>query len=102
MEQRQATKRIQNRLKHVRNTSGGLLFQPFEWRTSKQIASFFSNLSKSQRAKNIDEGNHGIETEDEEPNIQDKNLQLLQLVIESQVKADHPILFQGHTVKFRK
>ena len=57
--------------------------------TSKQIASFFSSLSKSQRAKNIDEGNHGIETEDEEPNIQDKNLQLLQLVLESQVQADH-------------
>ena len=51
---------------------------------------FFSNLSKSQRTKNIDEKNRGIETEDEEPNIQDKNLQLLQLVIESQVQADHP------------
>ena len=89
-------KQVEHEMKHVRNTTGGLLFQPYEWRTSKQIASFFSNLSKSQRAKNIDEGNHGIETEDEEPDIQDKNLQLLQLVIESQVQADHPILFQGH------
>ena len=91
-------KQVEHEMKHVRNTTGGLLFQPYEWRTSKQIASFFSNLSKSQRAKNIDEGNHGIETEDEEPNIQDKNLQLLQLVIESQVQADHPILFQGHNL----
>ena len=56
-------------------------------------------LSVSQRSKNIDEGNHGIETEDEEPNIQDKNLQLLQPVIESQVQADHPILFQGHNLR---
>ena len=91
-------KQVEHEMKHVRNTTGGLLFQPFEWRTSKQTASFFSNLSKSQRAKNIDEGNHGIETEDEEPNIQDKNLQPLQLVIESQVQADHPILFQGHNL----
>ena len=91
-------KQVEHEMKHVRNTTGGLLFQPFEWRTSKQIASFFSNLSKSQRAKNIDEGNHGIETEDEDTNIQDKNLQLLQLVIESQVQADHPILFQGHNL----
>ena len=82
-------KQVEHEMKHVRNTTGGLLFQPYEWRTSKQIASFFSNLSKSQRPKNIDEGNHGIETEDEEPNIQDKNLQLLQLVLESQVQADH-------------
>ena len=89
-------KQVEHEMKHVRNITGGLLFQLYEWRTSKQIASFFSNLSKSQRAKNIDEGNYGIETEDEEPNIQDKNLQLLQLVIESQVQADHPILFQGH------
>ena len=59
---------------------------------------FFANLSKSQRSKNIDERNHGIETEDEEPDIQEKNLQLLQLVIESQVQADHPILFQGHNL----
>ena len=91
-------KYVEHEMKHVRNTTGGLLFQPYEWRTSKQIASFSSNLSKSQLAKNIDEGNHGIETEDEEPNIQDKNLQLLQLVIEIQVQADHPILFQGHNL----
>ena len=56
-------------MKHVRNSTGGLLFQPCEWRTSKQIVSFFSNLSKSARTKNIDEGNHGIETEDEEQKI---------------------------------
>ena len=91
-------KQAEHEMKHIGNTTGGLLFQPYEWRTSKKIASFFSNLSKSQRAKNIDEGNHGIESEDEEPNIHDKNLQLLQLVIESQVQADHPILFQGHTL----
>ena len=52
----------------------------------------------SQHTKHIDEGSHGIETESEEPNIQDKNLQWLQLVIESQVQADHPILFQRHNL----
>ena len=64
----------------------------------KADCKFFLKSLKSQRAKNIDEGNNGNETEDEEPNIQDKNLQLLQLVIESQVQADHPILFQGHNL----
>ena len=91
-------KQVEHEMKHARNSAGGLLFQPYEWRTSKQIPSFFSNLSKSQWTKNIDEGNHGIETDNEEPNIQDKNLQLLQLVIESQVQADHPILIQGHNL----
>ena len=91
-------KQVEHEMKHVRNSAGGLFFQPYEWCTSKQITSFFSDLSKSQRTKNIDEGNHGVETDNEEPNIQDKNLQMLQLVIESQVQADHPILFQGHNL----
>ena len=91
-------KQVEHEMKHARNSTGGLLFQPYWGRTSKQIASFFSNLSVFAAYKELDEGNHGIKTEDEEPNIQDKNLQLLQLFIESQVQADHPILFQGHNL----
>ena len=94
-------KQVEHEIKRA-NKLGGLLFQPYEGRTSKQIVSFFLkslNLSlKSQRTKKIDEGNHGIETEDEGLNIQDKNLQVLQLVIESQVQADQPVLFHGHNL----
>ena len=58
----------------------------------------FSQIPESLRTKKIDEGNHSIEAENEELNIQDKNLQVLQLVIESQVQADQPVSFQGHNL----
>ena len=83
-------------MKHAQSSTGGLLFQPHEWRTSKQIASFFSILSKSQRAKSVEGGTESFDSEDEEPINQDKPLQALQLIVETQVQADHPILFQGH------
>ena len=70
--------------------------RPHEWRTSKQIASFFYILSKSQRAKSVEGGTESFDSEDEEPINQDKPLQALQLILETQVQADHPILFQGH------
>ena len=40
-------KQVEHEMKHVRNTIGGLLFQPYEWRTSKQIASFQNSFARS-------------------------------------------------------
>ena len=34
-------KQVEHEMKHARSSTSGLLFQPHEWRTSKQIASFF-------------------------------------------------------------
>ena len=89
-------KQVEHEMKHARSSTGGLLFQPHEWRTSKQIASFFSIRSKSQRAKSVEGGTDSFDSEDEEPINQDKPLQALQLIVETQVQADHPVLFQGH------
>ena len=95
-------------MKHAQSSTGGLLFQPHEWLTSKQIASFFSILSKSQRAKSVEGGTESFErraNQPGEPINQDKPLQALQLIVETQVQADHPILFtqseQGKLGKLR-
>ena len=49
-------KKVEHEMKHTRKPTGGLLFQPQERRTCKQIASFFSSLSKSQREKGVEGG----------------------------------------------
>ena len=89
-------KQVEHEMKHAQSSTGGLLFQPHKWRTSKQIASFFYTLSKSQRAKSVEGGTETFDSEDEEPINQDKPLQAMQLIVETQVKADHPIFFQEH------
>ena len=75
-----------------------LLFQPHEWRTSKQIASFFSSLSKSQRTKSVEGKTKSTESEDEELTNQERNLQTLQLAVDSQLQADYPTMFQGNNL----
>ena len=49
-------RQVEHDMKHARDARGELPFQPNEWRTSKQIASFFSNLSKSQRKAGVEAG----------------------------------------------
>ena len=83
-------------MKHAQSSTGGLLFQPHEWRTSKQIASFFYILSVSACKECRRRRTESFNSEDEEPINQDKPLQALQLIRETQVQEDHPILFQGH------
>ena len=90
-------------MKHARDARGELLFQPSEWRTSKQIASFFSNLSKSQRKAGVEADRpipESLESDDEEPIYQDGNLRAQQLLVrnEPQRDLDHPIMFLGHNL----
>ena len=56
----------------------------------------FSTFVQSQRAKSVEGGTESFDSEDEEPINQDKPLQALQLIVETQVQEDHHILFQGH------
>lgn len=96
-------KQVEHDLKHARDTRGELLFQPNEWRTSKQIASFFSSLSKSQRKAGFEAGRpipEYLESDDEEPIYPDGNLKALQLLIENELQTDvdHPIMFLGHNL----
>ena len=88
-------KQVEHAMKHARSSTGSLLFQPHEWRTSKQISSFCYILSKSQRAKSVEGGTESFDSEDEGPINQDKPLHALQLIVETQVQADHPNLVSG-------
>ena len=96
-------RQVEHDMKHARDARGELLFQPNEWRTSKQIASFFSNLSKSQRKAGVEAGRpipECLESDDEEPICQDANLKALQLLVENELQTvlDHPIMFLGHNL----
>ena len=95
-------KKVEHEMKHTRKPTGGLLFQSYEWRTCKQIASFFSSLSKSQREKGVEGGVEDFESKpDDDPTIstgQDKNFETLQLFVERQIEVDHPIVFQQHNL----
>ena len=82
---------------------GELLFQSNEWRTSKQIANFFSNLSKSQHKAGVAASRpipECFESDDEEPIYQDENLKALQWLVENELQTDvdHPIMFLGHNL----
>ena len=93
-------KNVEHEMKHARNSNGELLFQPHEWRTSKQIASFFSRLSKSQR-KNVATDvpvPECSDSDDEEPDYGNENFENLQNVVEIELQADHPIMFEGHNL----
>ena len=73
-------KQDEHEMKHARKPTGGLLFQPHEWCTSRQIASFFSSLSKVHHVKGVERG-----AEDNDPTIpkgQDNNFNTLQLFVE--------------------
>lgn len=96
-------KQVEHDMKHARDATGELLFQPNEWRTSKQIASFFSNLSTSQRRAGVEAGRpipECLESDDEEPIYQDLNLKALQQLVENELQTDldHPIMFLGHNL----
>lgn len=96
-------RRVEHDMKHAHAARGELLFQPNEWQTSKQITSFFSNLSKSQFKAGVEAGRpipEYLESDDEEPIYQDRNLKALQLLIENELQTDldHPITFLGHNL----
>ena len=91
-------KQVEHEMKHTRKSTGGLSFQPHEWRISKQIASFFSSFSKSQSTKNVEGETESIESKDAELANQDRNLQALQLAVDRQLQADHSTILQGHNL----
>ena len=96
-------KQVEHDMKHARDARGEFLFQPNEWRTSKQIANFFSNLSKSQRKAGVEAGGsipECHESDDEEPIYEDVNLKALQRLVENELQTDldHPIMFLEHNL----
>ena len=51
-------------MKVLRGEDGRLVFKPDEWRTAKQIASFFSRLSALQRPGEANDGQDDTDEED--------------------------------------
>ena len=87
----------------ARDESGKLCFAPEEWRTAKQIASYFSRLAATQRqqkapgellveeAEVINEGDlQAWETE--------RELHELQTAVYQEVDLQHPIEYNGHDI----
>ena len=87
----------------ARAESGKLCFAPEEWRTAKQIASYFSRLAATQRqqkapgellveeAEAINEGDlQAWETE--------RELRELQTAVYQEVDLRHPIEYNGHDI----
>ena len=51
-------------MKVLRGEDGRLVFKPDEWRTAKQITSFFSRLSALQRRGEANDGQDDTDEED--------------------------------------
>ena len=91
-----------NEMCSLRDDSGKLRFAPEEWRTAKQISSYFSRLAAAQRqnkavgklldeAENIDEND--LQTWDNEQRLRE-----LQESIYDQLDLRHPIIYDGHDI----
>ena len=94
--------KVANEMCSLRDDSGKLRFAPEEWRTAKQISSYFSRLAAAQRqnkavgklldeAENIDEND--LQTWDNEQRLRE-----LQVSLYDQVDLRHPIIYDGHDI----
>ena len=87
----------------ARDESGKLCFAPEEWRTAKQIASYFSRLSATQRQQKapgelLVEQDEAISEEDLQAWETEKQLQELQTAVYEEVDLKHPIEYNGHDI----
>ena len=94
--------KVANKMCSLRDDSGKLCFVPEEWRTAKQISSYFSRLAAAQRqnkavgkllddAEKIDEND--LQTWDNE-----QGLTKLQVSLYDRVHLHHPIIYDGHDI----
>ena len=61
-------------MKFAKNSAGKLLFQRNEWRTAKEISSFFSRLAAEQRKRPCEQAREPVEqSEDDEENWEREN-----------------------------
>ena len=91
---------VAKEMKVLRGKDGALIFQPEEWRTAKQITSFFSRLAALQRRSEA--GDDGHEELDEEDLLAIENEDVVQSLHEA-VIADmegpfHPIMLSNINV----
>ena len=87
----------------ARDQSGKLWFAPEEWRTAKQIASYFSRLAATQCQQKapgelLVEQDEAISEEDLQTWETERQLQELQTAVYEEVDLKHPIRYNGHDI----
>ena len=91
----------------ARDESGKLCSTPEEWRTAKQIASYFSRLAATQRQQKapmeqpenlLVEQDEAISEEDLQAWETERQLQELQTTVYEEVDLKHPIECNGHDI----
>ena len=89
----------------ARDESGKLCFAPEEWRTAKQIASYFSRLAATKRQQKaprdlelLVEQDEAISEEDLQAWETERQLQELQTTVYEEVDFKHPIEYNGHDI----
>ena len=89
---------VAKEMKVLRGKDGNLLFQPEEWRTAKQISSFFSRFAALQR-RTAGESDKELDEEDLLAIENEEAMQTLhEAVIEDMEGPDHPIIVNGFNI----
>ena len=90
---------VAKEMKVLQGKDGRLVFKPDEWRTAKQIASFFSRLSALQRRG---EANDGQDDTDEEDLVAIENEDMIhslnEAVIDDMGIVNHPIILDNTNI----
>ncbi|KAI8489034.1 hypothetical protein Bbelb_332580 [Branchiostoma belcheri] len=87
---------VAQEMQHVRGSDGKLLFQPSEWRTAKQITSFFARLSAAQRQQESTES----VTTDMEAIEEEGEWQALRKTVYTSIDYSHPIQHTKGSIVF--
>ena len=94
-------KEVASIMKHKVDENGKLVFQPDEWRSEKQIASFFSRMASIQRIRNREEvtseGTEAYEADVDicEALIRDQEMYEIRKAVYEQIDYQHPLMFEG-------
>eukprot|EP00058_Branchiostoma_floridae_P014511 XP_002599999.1 hypothetical protein BRAFLDRAFT_74118 [Branchiostoma floridae] len=81
---------VAQEMQHVRGADGKRLFQPSEWRTVKQITSYFARLSAAQRQQ---ESTKSVVT-DMEAIDEASEWQALRKTVYTSIDNSHPVMFE--------
>lgn len=94
---------VAREMRVARDESGKLCFAAEEWRTARQIASYFSRLAATQRQQKapgepLVEQDEVISEEDLQAWETERQLQELQTAVNEEVNLKHPIEYNGHDI----
>ena len=83
-------------MKHKLNESGKLAFHPDEWRTAKQIASFFSRMSSVQKDHVTIDAVEAAELDDDDCDalVQEQEWHDMKAAVFDQLDYQHPLMYE--------